>query len=104
MQKSNQTSISEIYQVLMAISTKVTAFWDIALCGLEKVDRCFRGAYCSIINLMMEAVCSSEASICYYEATWYYIPEGCYLQTPIGSFQNGSSFKIMVDDIKCKFH
>jgi hypothetical protein len=35
-----------IYQVLTAASTKMTAFWDTAACGLVEVDRRFRSAYC----------------------------------------------------------
>jgi hypothetical protein len=33
------------FQVLMAVSMKAIAFWDIALCSLE-VDRRLRGMYC----------------------------------------------------------
>jgi hypothetical protein len=33
------------FQVLMAASMKIRAFWDIAPCSLG-VDRHFRGAYC----------------------------------------------------------
>jgi hypothetical protein len=32
--------------ILMAVSTKVTAFWDVAQCNLAEIDRRFRGAYC----------------------------------------------------------
>jgi hypothetical protein len=45
----------------MAASMKMTAFWNIAPCGLIEVDRHFRGAYCfqhqgDVIALMMEAI------------------------------------------------
>jgi hypothetical protein len=33
------------FQVLMAASMKMAAFWDIASCCLVKVDRRFRGTY-----------------------------------------------------------
>jgi hypothetical protein len=33
------------FQVLTAAAVKMTAFWDIALCSLVEVDRCFIGAY-----------------------------------------------------------
>jgi hypothetical protein len=34
------------FQVLMAVSMKMTAFWDIMPCNLAEVDQCFRGSYC----------------------------------------------------------
>jgi hypothetical protein len=34
------------FQVLTAASTKMTVFWDVALCSLAENDRRFRGAYC----------------------------------------------------------
>jgi hypothetical protein len=33
------------FQVLMAVSMKMTVFWDIALCGLVEVDQHFRVPY-----------------------------------------------------------
>jgi hypothetical protein len=47
----------------MAASMKMRTFWDIA-----------------IINLMMEAVRTSEKSVYSKETTWCYIPEGSHLQ------------------------
>jgi hypothetical protein len=44
----------------------MTAFWDIAPCILLEVDQHFRGAY---INLIMEAVHTSETSVNFYETT-----------------------------------
>jgi hypothetical protein len=34
------------FQVPVAASVKIVAFWDIAPCCLVEVDRRFRGAYC----------------------------------------------------------
>jgi hypothetical protein len=34
------------FQVAMAASTKITAFWVVALCSFLEVDRRFRGTYC----------------------------------------------------------
>jgi hypothetical protein len=34
------------FQVLMAASMTMTAFWDIAICGLVEVGWCFRGVFC----------------------------------------------------------
>jgi hypothetical protein len=30
----------------MAVSMKMTAFWDVAPCDLVEIDQRFRGAYC----------------------------------------------------------
>jgi hypothetical protein len=37
---------SEIEQVITAARMKTTAFWDLAPCSPDEVDRRFRGAYC----------------------------------------------------------
>jgi hypothetical protein len=34
------------FQVLIAASIKMRAFWDIVVCSLVGIDRRFRGAYC----------------------------------------------------------
>jgi hypothetical protein len=34
------------FQILAEANMKMTAFWNIALCSLVKVDRRFRAAYC----------------------------------------------------------
>jgi hypothetical protein len=52
----------------------MTTFWDIAPCSLVEVDRRFRGAI-----TLMEAVCTSETSINFYETTRRNILEGCHL-------------------------
>jgi hypothetical protein len=46
----------------MAASMKMAAFWDTQPCCLLEVD------------LMMEAVCTSEMSVYFNETTWHYIP------------------------------
>jgi hypothetical protein len=45
--RNASSRISLRYQVLMAVSTKVTAFCDIAPCSFVEIDRRFRGAYYS---------------------------------------------------------
>jgi hypothetical protein len=62
------------FQVLMAASIKMTAFWNIAPCSLIEVNRCFRGLYRfhylgDEYALMMEAVCTSETSVYFNEIT-----------------------------------
>jgi hypothetical protein len=60
----------------------MTAFWDIAPCSIVEVDRRFRASYFlhhRFIDLMMEAVCTSETSVNLYEATRHSIPEGCHI-------------------------
>jgi hypothetical protein len=34
------------FQVLMAVSTKIRSFWDVALCSFVGADQRFRRAYC----------------------------------------------------------
>jgi hypothetical protein len=34
------------FQVLTATCMKMAVLWDVALCSLVDIDRCFRGAYC----------------------------------------------------------
>jgi hypothetical protein len=51
------------FQVSMAASMKIRAFWDILSCGLVGVDR-------------REAVRSSETSVYYNETKRRSIPEG----------------------------
>jgi hypothetical protein len=74
------------YQVLTATSMKMAVFWDVSLCSLVYIDRRFRGAYCHIVALMMEAVSSSETSVSMYQ-TRRNIPEDNRLQTHF-SFKN----------------
>jgi hypothetical protein len=50
--------------------TNTKAFWDTAQCSIVEVDRRFRGAYClHYQDDVMEAVCSSETSVYFNEAT-----------------------------------
>jgi hypothetical protein len=59
------------FQLLMAASMKMTAFWDIVPCTIvSEVHTAF------IITMMMEALCTSEMSVYFYEITWCYISEG----------------------------
>jgi type IV secretory pathway VirB3-like protein len=44
---SNETNSVQVrFQVLTAVSMKMTAFWVAALCSLIEVDRRFRSAHC----------------------------------------------------------
>jgi hypothetical protein len=63
--KVDQKKSSVIFQILMAASLKMTAFWDIAPCSLAEVDRRFRGAYC----LRYQAIRPIRRNT----------PEGCHL-------------------------
>jgi hypothetical protein len=74
------------FQVLTAVSMKMTAFWNIVQCSLIEVNGRFRRSHCLhplsnewYIVLIMEAVCSSETSVYFKETTRRYIPEGCHL-------------------------
>jgi hypothetical protein len=40
------TGIFVRFQVLMVVSMKMTAFWDVAPCSLMEADQCFMGEYC----------------------------------------------------------
>jgi hypothetical protein len=51
------------FQVLMVASMKFGVFWDVAPCSQVEVD------------LMMEAVCTSEMSVNFNLTTWRYIPK-----------------------------
>jgi hypothetical protein len=55
------------FEVLMAVSTKMTVFWVVALCRLVA------------ITLMMEAVRTSEMLVNLYQSTWRYNPEDGHL-------------------------
>jgi hypothetical protein len=65
------------------VCSKSSIFWDITLCGLLKVNRCFQGTYSALLvsyltyslTLKMEATCSSEISADFQWTTWHYIPE-----------------------------
>jgi hypothetical protein len=60
-----------------AASIQMTVVWDVAPCSLE-IDWRFRGAYCLLIPLMMEAVITSEKSVTFYETTLHNIPESSH--------------------------
>jgi hypothetical protein len=53
------------FQVFMAVSMKMTVFWNVAPCSLVEIDRRFRGAYYLHHQgaLIMEAVNTSEMSV-----------------------------------------
>jgi hypothetical protein len=67
---------------------RMAVFWDVVLCSLLDVDRCFREAYClhhqgdeSEIDMMMEAVSSSETQVNIHQITPCNIPEDSHLCT-----------------------
>jgi hypothetical protein len=72
------------FQVLTAMSMKVTVFWDVAPCSLVEVYQHFRGACClhhqDIITLMLEAVTTPETSVNFYQMTQCNILEDSHLQ------------------------
>jgi hypothetical protein len=57
-----------IFHVLMVANVKITAFWHMAPCSLINCT-----------TLMMEAVCTSEMSVYFYDTTWHHVPKGCHL-------------------------
>jgi hypothetical protein len=79
---------------------KMTAFWNIAPCSHEKVDRRFRSAYCfhnrphiaprilvqiyrrfrSVMALMVEMLCMSETSVNSYQNKLHNIPDENHLK------------------------
>jgi hypothetical protein len=65
--KGSKCRLSDIrnvrFQILMAASLKMAAFWDIASCSLLEVYRFFR------------AVCTFEMSVYFNETTWCCIEE-----------------------------
>jgi hypothetical protein len=61
----------------MAASMKFRVFWDVAPCFVLGADRHVRGA---INRPDMEAVRTSESSVCSKETTWRYISEDSKLQ------------------------
>jgi hypothetical protein len=60
-------------QVLMAVSMKVRALWDIVSYSLVDADCHFRCANFIIKSMMKEAVHTSETSVYCKETTWPYI-------------------------------
>jgi hypothetical protein len=49
------------FQVFTTVSMKMTVFWDVAPCSLVKVERRFRGAYCSIIRAFLRKLSPSPS-------------------------------------------
>jgi hypothetical protein len=74
------------FQVLMAASMNITAFFDIASCR-------------RIIALMMEAVRTSETSVNFYETTWCNILEGCHLHSLLRSLNFIKTLNTITDDL-----
>jgi hypothetical protein len=63
----------------MAASMKMTVFCNVAPCSFIEIHGHFRGVYCCLNTLMMEAVSTSETSVNFYETTWPDIPEDSLL-------------------------
>jgi hypothetical protein len=68
------------FQVLMATSIKIVAFWDVVLCSLMEVDWHFRGAHCLHHQGNMKAVHTYETLVYFHETTRCYILENYNLQ------------------------
>jgi hypothetical protein len=64
----------KMFQIQFVDLNDMTALWDMVLCSLVEVNRRF-------INLMMEAVRTSETLVHFYDTTQRHIPEGCHLHT-----------------------
>jgi hypothetical protein len=64
----------------------MAVFWDVALCSQVELYRHFRDT--SYLQVMMEAVSTSETSITFYEISRRNIPEDINLQgTSLPTFQ-----------------
>jgi hypothetical protein len=60
------------------LGVDMTVFWDAAVCGLEEILQCFRGAYCLHLQgdaVVIKAVSTSETSANICQTTWYKIPD-----------------------------
>jgi hypothetical protein len=72
------------FQVLTAVSIKMTVFWYVVPCSLVEVYRRLRCAYClhrqGKIALMMDVASTSEISVNFYQTTRCNIPEDSHLQ------------------------
>jgi hypothetical protein len=79
---------------------KMTVFRNIAPCSLVDIDQCFRGAYCLIIALIMEAVSCFDMSVSFYQITQHNILEDSHLCT---HHENLKSHQILNQLIKDKF-
>jgi hypothetical protein len=62
----------------------VTVFWNVALCSLVEVYQCFRGSCCLnhqgddeklFVTMMMEAACTTERFVNFYQTTQFNISE-----------------------------
>jgi hypothetical protein len=68
---------------------KMAVFWVVAPCRLVYVYQRIRGLYClhhqaqirALIDLMMEAVQTSETLVNLYQSRWLYNPEDSRLHT-----------------------
>jgi hypothetical protein len=71
------------FQVLTAASMKITLFWNVAPCSLEKftdVSDVFNSTQIrTIIALLMEAATTSETSVNFCQTTPRNVPEESYL-------------------------
>jgi hypothetical protein len=72
------------FQILTAVSMKVTVFWDVVPCSPVKFTDVSEVLAASImkviIALMKEAGSTSEMSVNFYQTTWCNIPEDSHLQ------------------------
>jgi hypothetical protein len=85
-----------IFEVLIAASMKITAFWDIVPHSLIEVDWRFRGAYC-LHRQCDDGLWTSETLV-YYETTWHYIPEGCHLHAGTSSFNTIHLYSLILSE------
>jgi hypothetical protein len=66
---------------------KMTVLWDVSLCSLVEIERCFGCSYRlhhqgdnSLIALMMKAVRISETSDCFCQTARRNVPEDSHLR------------------------
>jgi hypothetical protein len=67
------------FQILTAVSIKMTAYWDMVPRSLVKAELHWSVLIVSIIRAMMsEAESISETSVYFYETTRHHNSEGCH--------------------------
>jgi hypothetical protein len=70
------------FHIVMAAGMNMTVFWDVALCCVVDVYWCFGDAYClhHQCDLMMEAACTFEVSVSFYQTAQCHVPDDGHLQ------------------------
>lgn len=95
-----------IFQVLTAVNTKITAFWDTTLCIVVKVDRRFSGSYCCCCGVGEQGdTCTAIISdlLCVFRGA-YCLHRRCAINPVAVIFKIGMCWKILVKSANIIFH